>query len=69
MPDGLYVWFFALPLDRLFEHLGRMAAAWAATGVWPSLEEEVLVVLIPKVAGGERPIGLFLSVVWLVAKK
>ena len=67
-PDGLHVRLFGLLSELRLRQLGIMAAAWIARGVWPSSEQEVMTVLIPKAAGGERPIALFRSVVRLVAK-
>ncbi len=51
-----HVRLFALLSDQLLKHLGRMAAAWVASGIWPSVEEEVVVVLLPKAAGGSGPL-------------
>jgi hypothetical protein len=39
-----------------------------ASGTWPSTEAAVMVVLIPKATGGERPIALYRSAVRMVAK-
>ena len=67
-PDGLHVRWFRWLSDATLEHLSTLAAAMIASGVWPSSEAAVMVVLIPKAAGGERPIALYRSAVRMIAK-
>ncbi len=48
--------------------LAGMDSSWIEQAVWPSDECTVYIALIPKPAGGERPIGLFRSIVRVVCK-
>ena len=45
-----------------------MGNLWIEQATWPTNEEAVHIALIPKPTGGERPIGLFRSVVRVVCK-
>ena len=58
-----------LPDDALQE-LAHLLAAAEHLGSWPDALHLVLIVLLPKVDGGHRPIGLFPSVVrvWMRAR-
>jgi hypothetical protein len=67
-PDGLPLRCFRHLSDKLLDYLGILAAGMVASGRWPVSEMVTMVVLIPKAAGGERPIALFRSMVRLIAK-
>ena len=66
--DGFHVRWFRWLSEATLGHLSTLAAAMIASGTWPSSEAAVMVVLIPKATGGERPIALYRSAVRMVAK-
>ena len=53
----------ALLSDELLGCLADMGNWWIEQAVWPSAEAAVHIALIPKPTGGERPIGLFRSII------
>ena len=67
-PDGLPCRAVALLSTALLEELADFAQLWPATGCWPASEAVVHTVLIPKDSGGERPVGLFRSIMRVLAK-
>ena len=52
----------------LLEGLAEMGNLWVEKGRWPTNEQTVHIALIPKPTGGERPIGLFRSIVRVICK-
>jgi len=56
--------------DEVLEVMCDLLALLEALGVFPEDLEQVLVALIPKPTGGERPIGLYLALfrVWSAAR-
>ena len=69
-PDGWHPRHVALLGDEVLEVLCDLLALLEALGVFPEDLEQVLVALIPKPTGGERPIGLYLALfrVWSAAR-
>ena len=57
--------------DELLDAIGRFLGTLEEEGVWPQQLEEALIHLIPKAAGGRRPIGLLASLprLWARARK
>ncbi len=45
-----------------------MGNLWIEQAIWPTAESAVHIALLPKPTGGERPIGLFRSIVRVVCK-
>ncbi len=66
--DGLPPKAVGLLSDDLLGLLATMANVWVGRAVWPTCEGQVHIVLLPKPTGGERPIGLFRSIVRVVCK-
>jgi hypothetical protein len=51
--------------DVLLDRLGEFMVALMGIGIWPSQVSEAILHLIPKPAGGRRPIGVLASFVRL----
>ena len=63
-------WFAQLD-DRTLEGVGRFLESCERLGMWPSAVKHALLHLIPKAAGGRRPIGLVdgLCRLWELARR
>ena len=59
--DGLPPKTVALLSEELLECLAGSGHLWIEQPTWPTDERTVHIALIPKPAGGERPIGLFVA--------
>ena len=66
--DGIPPKAVALLSGEILECLARMGKLWIEQAIWPSAESVVHIALIPKPTGGERPIGLFRSIIRVVCK-
>ena len=66
--DGLPPKTVALLSEELLECLAGMGNLWIEQATWPTDERTVHIALIPKPAGGERPIGLFRSIIRVVCR-
>ena len=66
--DGIPPKAVALLSDEILECLAGMGNLWIEQAIWPSAESVVHIALIPKPTGGERPIGLFRSIIRVVCK-
>ena len=66
--DGTHVCHFCLLSDEGLEVLALLLSAVECSGIWPAPVQPVALPLIPKPAGGHRPIGLFAGIYRLWAK-
>ena len=56
---------FTWPFDILLQRLAELLMWLEQAGIWPSQLEEALVHLVPKAAGGRRPVGIIPALVRL----
>ena len=66
--DGLPPKTVVMLSEGLMQCLAEIGNVWVETTTWPANEQVVHIALIPKPAGGERPIGLFRSIIRVVCK-
>ena len=59
--DSLSPRMYAWLSDQLLQRVGALMVEMERSGVWPEQLEETMIHLIPKDAGGKRPIGLIAS--------